>query len=97
MEENLKQKSNQIISDYTKAQELGFNSNDFIEITKRKIDLNTVADQFQVLKNGLPKINIDRPAVLNDGIEALSEEEANYFANYFAFQIIFLLFVLRLF
>lgn len=83
MEENLKQKSTQITSDFAEAQELGFNSHDFNEIIKRKIDLKTVADQFQVLKNGLPKINIDRPAVLNDGIEPLSEEDANYFANYF--------------
>jgi HD-GYP domain-containing protein (c-di-GMP phosphodiesterase class II) len=83
MEENLKQKSTQINSDFTKAQELGFNSNDFIRITKRNINLETVSNQFQLLINGLPNINIDRPAILNDGIEPLSEEQAKYFATIF--------------
>ncbi|MEO0038572.1 MAG: hypothetical protein RIQ59_1783 [Bacteroidota bacterium] len=83
MEENLKQKSTQINSDFTKAQELGFNSNDFIRITKRNINLETVSNQFQLLINGLPKINIDRPAILNDGIEPLSVEQAKYFATIF--------------
>ncbi|WP_396144394.1 DUF4301 family protein [Flavobacterium sp.] len=83
MEENLKQKSTQINSDFTKAQELGFNSNDFIRITNRNINLETVSNQFQLLINGLPKINIDRPAILNDGIEPLSEEQAKYFATIF--------------
>ena len=83
MEENLKQKSTQINSDFTKAQELGFNSNDFIRITNRNINLETVSNQFQLLINGLPKINIDRPAILNDGIEPLSVEQAKYFATIF--------------
>lgn len=83
MEENLKQQSTQINSDFTKAQELGFNSNDFIRITNRNINLETVSNQFQLLINGLPKINIDRPAILNDGIEPLSEEQAKYFATIF--------------
>ena len=83
MEENLKQKSTHINSDYTKAQELGFNSNDFIRITNRNINLETVSNQFQLLRNGLPKINLDRPAVLQDGIESLSEEQANFYANFF--------------
>ena len=83
MEENLKQKSTQINSDFTKAQELGFNSNDFVGIINRNINLDTVSNQFQLLINGLPKINIDRPALLNDGIEPLSEDQAKYFATIF--------------
>ena len=83
MEENLKQKSTQINSDFTKAQELGFNSNDLIRITNRNINLETVSNQFQLLRNGLPKINLDRPAVLQDGIESLSEEQTNFYANFF--------------
>ena len=35
------------------------------------------------MKNGIPKINLERPAIINDGITAISLEEANYFANLF--------------
>lgn len=72
-----------IIKDFTKAKKLGLNSYDFIEIYNRNIDLDKVALQFQILKNGLPKVNIDRPAIINDGIIAISSDEAIYYANYF--------------
>jgi nicotinamide riboside kinase len=76
-------KSIQIIKDLNKAKRLGFNSADYIEIFHRKINLDTLEYQFQIVKNGLSKINLDRPALINDGVIALSDEEAVYHANYF--------------
>ncbi|MFZ4105722.1 DUF4301 family protein [Flavobacterium sp.] len=76
-------KAIKIIKDLTKSKKLGFNSPDFIEIFKRNINIETLEYQFQILRNGLPKINLDRPAILNDGITALSREEAIYQATYF--------------
>ncbi|MBC7525199.1 MAG: DUF4301 family protein [Flavobacterium sp.] len=72
-----------IVTDLAKAKELGFNSYDFIEIYKKQISLEVIKNQFDKLKHGIPKINLERPATLNDGIMAVSEQEAIYFANYF--------------
>ncbi|MGV1011464.1 MAG: DUF4301 family protein [Flavobacterium sp.] len=77
------EKAIQIIKDLDKAISLGFNSFDFIEIFHRKINLETLENQFLILKNGLPKITIDRPAHINDGIVTVSNDEAVYHANYF--------------
>ncbi len=72
-----------IIRDLEKAKLLGFNSFDFIKIYNKKISLDVVKNQFDKLKNGIPKINLDRPAVVSDGILKISEEEAIYHSNYF--------------
>ena len=77
------EKAIQIINGLNKAISLGFNSFDFIEIFQRKINLETLENQFLILKNGLPKITIDRPAHINDGIVTVSNDEAVYHANYF--------------
>lgn len=76
-------KAIEIIKDFNKSKKLGFNSHDFIEIYRRKISFENIEYQFQLVRNGLPKINLDRPAILNDGITALSREEAIYYATYF--------------
>ena len=76
-------KAIKIISDLLKSRKLELNSLDFIKIYKREINLEVLENQFQILKNGIPKINLERPAIINDGITAISLEEANYFANLF--------------
>ena len=77
------EKAIQILKDLNKAKSLGLNSADFVTIYHRKINLETLEYQFQIVKNGLPKINLDRPAVIKDGILSVSNEEAIYHANYF--------------
>ncbi len=77
------EKAIQILKDLNKAKSLGLNSADFVTIYHRKINLETLEYQFQIVKNGLPKINLDRPAVIKDGILSVSNEEAVYHANYF--------------
>ncbi|WP_395063545.1 DUF4301 family protein [Flavobacterium sp.] len=77
------EKAVQIIKDLSKARELGFNSHDFVAIYNRNINLDKLQSQFQILKNGIPKINLERPAVINDGIMAISPDEAVYYSNFF--------------
>lgn len=77
------EKATKIINDFLKAKELGLNSFDFIKIYNRNIKIETVEFQFNILKNGIPKINLDRAAIKNDGIVSISEDEAKYFSNFF--------------
>ena len=77
------EKASKIVSDFQKAKNLGLNSYDFIKIYNRNADVEIIADQFQVLKNGIPKINLERPAIINDGILRISDDEAIYFSNFF--------------
>ena len=77
------EKATKIINDLAIAKQLGFNSSDFVEIYNRKINLEAIEFQFTILKNGIPKINLDRTATINDGIIKITKEEATYFSNYF--------------
>ena len=55
-----------------------------LEIIKEKgISLATISQQFEYFKNGIPKINLDRPAIINDGILVLTENEAKNWASSF--------------
>ena len=73
----------QLILDLEKALQWGFTSHDFLRIQARKMDWDVLHYQFSILKNGLPKIQLERAATIDDGIQALSEEEARYYATYF--------------
>lgn len=77
------EKAKKIINDLLRAKTIGFNSIDFIEIYNRNINIETIEFQFNILNNGIPKINLDRPAVINDGIISISKEEAQYYSNFF--------------
>jgi nicotinamide riboside kinase len=77
------EKATQIINNFLKAKELGLNSYDFIKIYNRNIKIETIEFQFNILKNGIPKINLDRAAIKNDGIVTISENEAKYFSNFY--------------
>lgn len=61
----------------------GFNSFDFIQFQQRNMDLNKVKSQVDFLTQGIAYVNLDRVAKIDDGIEALSEQEAIYYANFF--------------
>lgn len=72
-----------IVLDLEKALKLGFTPFDFIAIYQRQMNLDTIQYQFSILKNGLPKIHLERPATLNDGISSLSAQEAHYYVQFF--------------
>jgi nicotinamide riboside kinase len=77
------EKATKIISDFQKAKKLGLNSFDYIKIYNRNTNLDVIEDQFQILKSGIPKINLERPAIINDGILRITDDEAKYFSNFF--------------
>jgi nicotinamide riboside kinase len=77
------EKATKIVSDFLKAKQLGLNSFDYIKIYNRNSVLEVIEEQFQILKNGIPKINLERPAIINDGILRITDDEATYFANFF--------------
>lgn len=77
------EKAIKIVRDLKISKGLGLNSYDFVEIYKRNINLETIQRQFEFIKNGIPKINLEKPAIINDGIIPISEDEAKYFSNYF--------------
>ncbi len=72
-----------IINQLKQAKSLGFNSHDFVQIYNQKISLETISSHLSYYKNGLQKIYIEKPAVLNDGILSYSEKEIQNLANFF--------------
>lgn len=77
------QKAINIISKYEKAKKLGLNSFDFIELEEREIQLDKIEQQLHFLTNGIQSVQLERAAKLNDGIQSMTGDEANYFATFF--------------
>jgi len=69
------QKALEIIEGLTKAKQLGFSSQDFLQILDSKIPLTQIEKQLSIYKNGIAKANLNRPAIIDDGILKLSDEE----------------------
>ena len=72
-----------IINDFLVAKQLGLNSFDFVKILERNANITIIKSQFEILKKGIPKINLERPAIINDGILSITRDEAIYFSNFF--------------
>lgn len=68
MEANFTTK-NQLINQY------GFTQADFDQIEAAGIELNTIAAQLLLFQTGIPKVYLDKPAKINDGIIQLTQEE----------------------
>jgi hypothetical protein len=66
-----------------KALELGLSLGDFLQVKRRNIDLATIESQLSIFSNGIAKINLERPAVLKDGITAFSKDDIANLAIYF--------------
>lgn len=77
------QKAIAIIEELTKAKELGFSGQDFLQILATEIPLNTIKKQLNIFKNGISKANLNRPAVINDGVIKLSDDEFQKYSDYF--------------
>jgi hypothetical protein len=52
-----------------------FSKTEIEQIEDRSYSIKTISEQVQLLRNGLPKINLNRPCRLNDGIFAIPPEE----------------------
>jgi hypothetical protein len=76
MEENFTSKNN-LINNY------GFTSTDFEQINGLAIPINKIEGELLLFQSGIPKIMLERPATINDGIIKLSNEEFKKHADYF--------------
>ena len=77
-------KATQIIQNLEKAKEMGFSSQDFVQIYNHGVSLDEIADQLNVFKKGIAKVILDRPATKEDGIIRLSDEDFHAYSNYFS-------------
>lgn len=77
------QKAIAIIEELTKAKELGFSGHDYLQILETEIPLHSIEKQLNIFINGIAKVNLDRPAVINDGIIKLTKEEFQKYSDYF--------------
>ena len=69
------QKAIDIVNNLKKAIELGFSAHDFVQIYEQEISLKDIENQLNIFRNGIPKIQLIKPATINDGILSLSESE----------------------
>jgi hypothetical protein len=76
MEENFTAKDN-LIKKYS------FTEADFEQIKALGVSLDKIEGELLLFKLGIPKITLEKPATINDGIVKLSTEEFQKFANYF--------------
>lgn len=76
MEENSKRKD-------SLAKKHGFNASDFEQIKVHGISLYKIESELLLFQSGIPKIYLEKPATINDGILKLSKEEFQKFANHF--------------
>jgi nicotinamide riboside kinase len=81
--ENRVQEAISWIDNLIEAKANGFNSYDFIQFQQRNLELERVKNQILFLTEGIAKVDLDRMAKIGDGISALSEQEAIYYANFF--------------
>jgi nicotinamide riboside kinase len=77
------QKAIAIIEELTKAKELGFSGQDYLQILETEIPLSSIEKQLNIFKNGVIKISLNRPAVINDGILKFTKEEFQKYSDYF--------------
>lgn len=77
------QKAIAIIEGLTKAKKLGFSSNDFLQILDSEVPIAEIEKQLSIYKNGIPKVNLNRPAIINDGILKVTDEKFQLYSTLF--------------
>ena len=77
------QKAIEIIEDFVRAKEIGFRPHDFVHIYKKNIQLQTIKEHLELFCNGIVKTNVARPAIINDGIVKLTDNQYEEYASYF--------------
>lgn len=65
------------------AKKHGFTEADFEQINALGISLDKIEGELLLFQSGIPKITLERPATINDGIVKLSNEEFQKHADYF--------------
>jgi Domain of unknown function (DUF4301) len=66
-----------------KLKKVGFTESDFEQIKAHGISLSKIANELSIFEAGIPKVSLDKPATINDGIVMLSKSEFQDFASSF--------------
>lgn len=81
--DNIFEKVSGIAVELEKALKLGLSIPDFLQIYRKGINMEKIESQIDTFTNGIAKINLDRQAVIGDGITLLQKEEAIALAAFF--------------
>ncbi len=63
--------------------EENFSKTDINFIKNYGISLRQIEQQIEIFKNGVSKTILERPALINDGIRALNQDESLFYAHFF--------------
>lgn len=77
------QKAIAVVEGLIKAKKLGFSSQDFLQILDSEVPITEIEKQLSIYKNGVAKANLNRPAVINDGILKLPDEDFQHYSKIF--------------
>jgi hypothetical protein len=79
----LTSKSRQLVEGLEKALDSGFTIDDYVDIYNMGIPMEAIRRQLIVFRNGIAKVILEKPAVINDGIYPLSRQAAEHYAALF--------------
>lgn len=71
------------LTDLEKALDLGFTVEDFAQINLHGVSIENIITQLSTFRNSIPKITLEKPAVINDGIYSLDKSRAEDYAGFF--------------
>jgi nicotinamide riboside kinase len=77
------EKAISVLHNLERAKRLGFSSHDFVQIYQHGMSLETIEIELNHFRTGIPKAILDRPAVVDDGIVRLSDDELKGYAELF--------------
>lgn len=77
------EKAIRFTEDLVKAKSLGFTSYDFVQMVEHNVSVESVEKHLDIIKRGIPKAILEKPASIQNGILPLSEDEATYYSNLF--------------
>lgn len=72
-----------LLNNVEKALQLGFSISDYTQIHEKGICLEKIKHQITIFRDGITKISLKKPAVINDGIFKLPKKSAEEYAEYF--------------
>jgi hypothetical protein len=81
--ENLTEEAKAVMENLETTLDLGFTISDFVQMHHCGIPVEKVRSHLLTFRNGLTKIQLKKPAVLNDGLFGLDASRANELADYF--------------
>lgn len=81
--DDVEETARHIILSLEKALDSGFTIADFIQIYNQGTSVDVLRRQLTIFRNGLSRIALEKPALLDDGIHSLDEERAIDHAGYF--------------